>query len=80
MTKLETKVKRFLRGKNMSISGLEYHQASKLGLLCGIVGCRNTPTWKCPRCGSHYCNEHKQIHFDVRDVRAPISLNRGKTK
>jgi len=63
MTRLETKVNRLLKGKKVKLSGEEYIEASKKGLLCGIVGCLNKPEWQCPRCGHYYCGQHKNIHL-----------------
>ena len=63
LKQLREKFKRLHEGKEVTISGEEYIEASKLGLTCSIVGCLNKPTWKCPRCGHHYCEEHKFLHI-----------------
>ena len=52
----------------MRVKVEEWRQESHEGRLCGILGCTKTPTYKCPRCGHHYCEEHKTMHFDVIDT------------
>jgi Tc5 transposase C-terminal domain len=36
----------------------EWMESSIRGERCGIVGCQNPPTNKCPKCGRHYCYDH----------------------
>ncbi len=51
---------------------------SRLGEVCGIYGCRNTPVTTCPHCENNYCQDHcwvmtlpghksKQTNISVRE-------------
>ncbi|MFY9796653.1 MAG: hypothetical protein WAJ93_13280 [Candidatus Nitrosopolaris sp.] len=33
----------------------EWTERSRKGEVCGVLGCRDTPTTQCPICGNHYC-------------------------
>ena len=39
----------------------EWRRRSKVGELCGILGCFYKPETGCNHCGNHYCNEHKWV-------------------
>ena len=34
---------------------------SRMGEVCGILGCDKQPYSKCEHCGNHYCEEHKWV-------------------
>jgi len=36
---------------------------SKIGLVCGIVGCNEPVELRCITCGYGYCEIHKNCHF-----------------
>lgn len=35
--------------------------SSRMGEVCGIFGCPETPVVECPHCGNHYCQEHSFV-------------------
>lgn len=49
----------------MSIDPREWQERSIIGELCGVVGCSKHPSIQCPKCKTHYCNDHKDIHLHV---------------
>jgi hypothetical protein len=52
-----------MKQAGISISYDEWKDSSTKGQRCGIVGCSEKPTSRCPTCRNWYCYEHVKIHF-----------------
>lgn len=58
---LKQEISRYLKGKK-ELTGDVWLEATKKGLLCGIINCKEKPKDKCQKCGLHYCIEHFKEH------------------
>jgi hypothetical protein len=52
-----------MAGDDGGIAGGEWKEMSEGGELCGISGCMEKPTSRCPKCSNHYCYEHLRNHM-----------------
>ena len=41
----------------------EWSNRSVNGEVCGILGCEEKPTSKCPLCNHFYCYDHISVHL-----------------
>jgi hypothetical protein len=43
----------------------EWSERSKLGEVCNVLGCQNTPSTQCPTCSHYYCYADIQTHNHI---------------
>jgi len=51
-------------GEPMTVD--QWAEASRQKQLCGILGCLNPPSVRCPHCGNWYCAEHAEMVYHSR--------------
>ena len=47
------------------VTAAEWDDKSKRGEVCGVLGCGEKATSRCPDCSRHYCYLHIKIHGHI---------------